>query len=151
MEKCIEVIKDNFIDYAGKKHYFVIAAISVELAGWTVSGLRYSKSGASAYAVIDVVPKGIKIGYAICNPLDKFEEKIGVERAIGRARKSNPSIFTTHKGYVNTKTVRALLESEAEFLKKNPELYIAGYKDAMKAYKKDHPDKEKPEFVKIGE
>lgn len=139
MEKHVEVIKDYFVDYAGNKHNFVIAAISEEL---DVPHRVAMKVGAGylgpMFSPVDEVVKAIKIGIAICNPLDNYDEELGVVKAVGRARKAIPSIWTKEKGYINAKTVNALLTSEAEYLKKNPEKYIAGYEDAHNKWLEKH-------------
>lgn len=143
MEKHVEVIKDYFVDYAGKRHNFMIAAISEELEVPHRIAMKVADGFVGpVFSPIDEVVKAIKVGISICNPLDEFDEELGVAKAVGRARKAIPSIWTKEKGYINSKTVMALLTSEADYLKKNPEKYIAGYEDQKKKYLEENEMKE---------
>lgn len=119
----VEFHIDSFVDENGNTRHFVIAAISerfdepMEVFSyiWNVSNQE--------------VVKGLKLGYAICNPIDKFDEELGCRIAEGRARKNSEyALLATQLGYINTKMVRAFLEQEAEYFKDNPERYIKGYK-----------------------
>lgn len=136
MKPYVEVIKDSFVDYAGKTHHFIIAAVSDNLE--------------KTYGDIPVVvvpqglcsktpgfaEKGIRIGISICNPEDKFDEKVGTLKAIARAERSGIALYSSDRGYINTTLVRAFLQQEAEYLKNNPEQYIAGYEDSKSRYLK---------------
>lgn len=128
----VEVLKDQFVDYAGQIHYFMIAGVSIEyedsLEVTTGAGIEADFCG--------YLDKGLHIGISICNPEDKFDEKIGALKAIGRAKKSIAALYATNPGYINSKMVKALLEQEAEYLKQNPELYIAGYAESKERYLK---------------
>lgn len=139
----IETLVDQFVDTNGDTRHFVIAAISEVLP--TTEGERcpdvaedfkdmevthevvaYDKYDSET---VDEVVKGIKLGFAICNPTDTFNEQLGKTIAIGRARKNaSYALYATELGYINTKLVRAFLEQEAEYFKHNPESRIAGYK-----------------------
>lgn len=116
MKERIETLKDKFIDYAGKEHWFVIAAVSTELED------------------DDEFSKRLGIGYAICNCEDEFSDEFGRKLAIGRAKNRETALYSTHLGLINSKMVQALLEQEADYLKNNPEKYIAGYLAAEKKY-----------------
>lgn len=123
----VEVIKDQFTDYAGKVHYFMIAGVSIEYEEIVSVYDCYDGSEAD-------INKGLHIGISICSPEDTFDEKIGALKAIGRAKKSVAALYATNPGYINSKMVKALLEQEAEYLKQNPELYIKGYADSKERY-----------------
>lgn len=121
----IETLVDHFVDGNGDTRHFVIAAISE----------TFTEAEEPAYICdtyedeLGEVVKGLKIGFAICNPCDKFNEELGRTIAIGRARKNSEyALLATELGYINTKLVRAFLEQEAEYFKHNPEYKIAGYK-----------------------
>lgn len=121
----IETLVDHFVDGNGDTRYFVIAAVSE----------TFTDSDEPAYICNDWgdelgnVVKGLKIGFAICNPCDKFNEELGRTIAIGRARKNAEyALLASELGYINTKLVHAFLEQEAEYFKHNPEYKIAGYK-----------------------
>jgi len=126
----VELLKDQFIDYSGKVHHFVIAAVSEELP------CECDVITSDEADLIGSVSKGLKLGLSICNPEDTFVEKVGVCKALGRAKQSDPVVFVSYKGLINTTMVRALLEQEANYLKANPEKYIVGYADAKARFEK---------------
>lgn len=134
MKNYTDVIQDQFKDYAGRVHHFVIAAISEsfkedeapDIVG--VNGLETE--------VLGSVIKGVKIGISICNPTDEFNEKAGVLRAIARAENADYALLSTSRGYINEGVVKALLISEANYIKNNPEQYINGYAEMKERYMK---------------
>ena len=143
MKPYIEVIKDSFVDYAGKTHHFIIAAVSKSsnpLAIINPEDLLAAQDTQEFTKVLthplDLTSKGVSIGIAICNPEDEFDEKVGICKAVGRANGANPALYATNNGYINTTLVRAFLQQEAEYLKNNPEQYIAGYEDSKSRYLK---------------
>lgn len=146
MKQYVEVIKDSFVDYAGKTHHFIIAAVSEMLEDTKDESLRVTQiehsEGAFEGNTIGYVEKGVRMGISICNPDDKFDEKVGTLKAIARAKNSGIALYASDLGYINTKLVRALLEQEAEHLKKNPGLYIEGYEDSKARYLKRKSMKE---------
>lgn len=121
----IETLVDSFVDANGDERHFVVAAISV----------MFNEDNEPA-AVVDLnddecgeVVKGLKLGFSICNPSDKFDEKLGTTIAVGRARKSAEyALLASEPGFINTQLVRAFLAQEAEYFKHNPESRIVGYK-----------------------
>lgn len=127
MKEYIEILHDSFEDYEGKTHNFTIAAISMPEESIVTS----TDTDEDVY---HVVVKGLHIGISICSPVDKYDEKLGETQAIGRARKNAPALYSTEKGYINTRMVKALLRQEATYLKKNPEKYIANYESSKKKY-----------------
>ncbi len=121
----IEYLVDSFVDPNGDTRHFVVAAVSEVFTD------EYEPAYATDMDGLDVqeVVKGLKLGFAICNPTDKFDEKLGITIAVGRARKNAEyALLASEPGYINTKLVRAFLEQEAEYFKHNPEYKIAGYK-----------------------
>lgn len=121
----IEYLVDNFVDANGDERHFVVAAVSEMFDGESDPAYVTDLDG---FDMQDVV-KGLKLGFAICNPTDKFDEKLGITIAVGRARKNAEyALLASEPGYINTKLVRAFLEQEAEYFKHNPEYKIAGYK-----------------------
>lgn len=136
----IETLVDSFVDENGDTRHFVIAAISEVLPKDYTDIDPNDCPGELTYEVIQYdddcndtscgqVVKCLRLGWAICNPIDKFNEEIGKQIAIGRARKNNEAaLWSTRLGYINTKVVRAFLEQEAQFFKENPQIHIAGYK-----------------------
>ena len=121
----IETLVDSFVDINGDTRHFVIAAISVMFdqddEPATVSDLEYKECGE--------VVKGLKLGFAICNPSDEFNEKLGITIAVGRARKNAEyALLASKPRFINTPLVHAFLLQEAEYFKHNPESHIAGYK-----------------------
>ena len=132
MKQYVEVIKDSFVDYAGKTHHFIIAAISETYDDISIVVVPQGICSKT----LGFAKKGIHIGISICNPEDKFDEKVGVLKAVARARNSMPVLYVTDPGYINKTLVEAFLKQEAEYLKNNPEQYIAGYEDSKSRYLK---------------
>lgn len=149
MKEHVEFITDSFTDYAGKVHQFVIAALSQNLP--THSGQLENNPvdeddipvihevetyvedyGTEGY--LGTVTKVIRLGVSICNPTDTFDEKVGALKATARAHNAKPALYASNPGVINTKVVKALLEQEAEYLKNNPENFIAGYADMRDRY-----------------
>lgn len=139
----VEYLVDHFVDDNGDTRFFVIAAVSEVLPTtldeiypdeeWdedemyvSTDVVRYTEFDSD---IVDTVVKSLRLGWAICNPVDKFDETVGKQIALGRALKnSEAALYSTHLGYINTKVVKAFLEQEAEFFKENPANRIAGYK-----------------------
>lgn len=121
----VEYLVDSFVDSNGDERHFVVAAVSevfteCDEPDWIIDG-----EGDEVHKIL----KGLKLGFAICNPADKFDEELGITIAIGRARKNAQyALVSSELGYINTKLVQAFLEQEAEYFKNNPESKIIGYK-----------------------
>lgn len=116
----IEYLVDSFVDENNEKRYAVIAAISVPYES-------------DVYNIDDdyifSIYKGVKLGMSICNPVDKFDEQLGIKIAIGRAQKNSEfALLATKPGYINTTMIQGFLKQEMEYFKNNPAQYIAGYK-----------------------
>lgn len=121
----IEILVDSFVDANGDERNFVMAAVSEVFTDDDEPIYVLDAYGTDYQAAV----KGLKLGYAICNPTDKFDEKLGITIAVGRARKNAKyALLASELGYINTKLVRAFLEQEAEYFKHNPEYLIAGYR-----------------------
>ena len=130
------VLKDKFVDYAGKEHQFVIAAIKVAL----------KNTGSCSTFVVELtngtgeglgnVQVGLQIGVSICNPVDEFSEKVGTLKAIARAKNSDIALYAAHPGQMSDNLIRTYLAQEAEYIKENPEKYIKGYNDAKARFLK---------------
>lgn len=136
MKEHVNVLKDSFVDYAGRTHHFVVAAVTNGLVN--ESGqlpLIICPDGIEANCV-GTVEKGIRISVSICNPEDEFVEKVGVLKAVARARNCQPVLYVTDPGYINETLVEAFLKQEAEYLKSNPDVYIRGYNDSKERYLK---------------
>ena len=149
MKEHVEVINDSFVDYAGKTHYFTIAAVSSMLPrNGKELGIDGSEDSAVTHEVaiyvedygtddyLCDVTKALRLGISMCNPTDEFNEKVGALKAIARARENEPALLSIDPGTINTRVVRALLEQEAEYLKHNPENFIEGYADMKARYEK---------------
>lgn len=136
MKEHVDVLKDSFVDYAGRTHYFVIAAVTNDLMDEEDQvPLIIHKDGAMV-DVVAIAEKGIRLGVSICNPEDQFVEKVGVLKAVARARNSETVLYVTDPGYINKTLVEAFLKQEAEYLKANPDVYIQGYNDSKERYLK---------------
>lgn len=136
MKEHVDVLKDSFVDYAGRTHHFVIAAVTNCLVDeYEHCPLIVFQDGIEA-SCVGTVEKGIRIGISICNPEDQFSEKVGVLKAVARARNSTPVLYVVEAGYINKTLVEAFLKQEAEYLKSNPDVYIQGYNDSKERYLK---------------
>lgn len=116
---------DSFTDENQDYREFVICAISEVLSE---ECRAYISNEDYLYNEEEIV-KGVKLGWAICNPKDKSDIDLGMKIALGRARKNESyALYATQLGYINSKMIEAFLEQESEFFKKNPQSHIAGYK-----------------------
>ena len=138
MKEHVNVIKDSFIDFAGKKHYFVIAAVTVPTELTTEV---YVSDEEDAY-FDNYIEKCVSIGYSICNPEDQYDEKVGILKAIGRARNADPVLYTADGNLITNFLIESLLKQEARYLKNNPNEYIPGYNEAKERYLKNQKMKE---------
>lgn len=130
-KEVIDSITGSFVDYKGLKHMVTIVALSQ--SGKCVNGNpnimfeidTYEEDyGTESYAD---VAKTLSLGVSVCNPEDKYDEKVGFNKALARARSNSPVMFVTKAGIINTKMVKALLEQELEFTINNPDTIIPGY------------------------
>lgn len=119
------VVKESFIDFEGKTHKFVIAAIKVPTSQLVQD---------DAYGVVSTSAYGLKIGVSICNPEDEFDEKLGVTKAVGRANKSDVVLLAPFSGQLSENLIHTFLIQEVEYIKSNPEKYIKGYNKAKDKY-----------------
>ena len=120
------VLKDKFVDYAGKEHQFVIAGVKIPLAG--------EVEDPDDPDCICLVNYALGIGVAICNPVDEFDGKIGALKALGRAYKQAPIIYAQYSGQLGESVINAVLQQEIDYIKHHPEKYIGGYLDAKDKY-----------------
>lgn len=136
------VLKDKFVDYAGKEHQFVIAAVKVALKDADAGYPLVMKIVNGTGEALGNVQVGLQVGVSICNPVDKFSEKVGVLKAVARAKNSDVALYAAHPGQMSDNLVRTYLSQEAEYIKANPEKYIKGYNDAKARFLK-HQEMEK--------
>lgn len=130
MKQKIVTIIDEFTDFKGQVHKFVVAAVSEEIdAAIDI----YSEEG-------DVVEyadatKAVKLGVAICNPVDEYDEEKGKMIAINKANANvDYALYATLPGMINTAVVDALVKQEVEFIKANPGRVIPGYIEEKEKY-----------------
>ena len=129
-EKIVTVISE-FTDFRGKVHKFVVAAVSMpvdaeidlyeddKIVDWTSA------------------EKAVKLGVAVCNPVDEYSEEKGKMIAINKARNtSDYALYATLPGMINTAIVNALIYQEVEFIKNNPARVIPGYLDEKEKFEK---------------
>jgi hypothetical protein len=136
------VLKDKFVDYAGKEHQFIIAATKVALKNTDAGSPLVMKIVNGIGEALGCVQVGLQIGVSICNPVDEFSEKVGTLKAIARAKNSDIAFYAAHPGQMSDNLIRTYLAQEAEYIKENPEKYIKGYNDAKARFLK-HQEMEK--------
>ena len=120
------VLKDKFVDYTGKEHQFVIAGVKFSIKDDSGDIYEVDSIGTVGYA--------LGIGVAICNPVDEFDEKIGALKAIGRAHKYEPCIYSQYSGQLGDNVIKAILQQEIEYIQQHPEKYIKGYLESKDKY-----------------
>lgn len=131
MKQYVNEIKDSFVDYAGETHHFIVAAVTTIL-----EDCSFLSSNPDGSPIISQFRKEVRLGVSICNPCDTFDEKKGSLKAIARAKNSDPVLYSTDLGHLNSAIVESVIAQEAKYIKSNPELYIKGYKDSQEKYQK---------------
>ena len=131
----------EFTDYKGLVHKIIVAATIEVLPFYhnhktheneEYNVIHYTESaGEEDY---QVVRRALRLGIAVCNPDDSFSEEKGKNSAIGRAMNSNPVLYATKSGIINTTLVDALLRQELDYVCNNPDVVIPGYTDSKKRY-----------------
>ena len=134
MKEFTEVLKDSFVDYAGKTHHFVIAALCQTPDNEDLNAIMDDDE---EFCLEDMADRTVTLGVSICNPLDEFDEKTGTLKAIGRAKQNDPALFAYNRGYISVELIRAFLKQEAEYLKRHPDVYIVSYNEAKERYLKN--------------
>ena len=129
-EKIVTVISE-FTDFRGKVHKFVVAAVSMPVDA------EIDIYGESEVIDWTSAEKAVKLGVAVCNPVDEYSEEKGKMIAINKARNSSDyALYATLPGMINTAVVNALVTQEVEFIKNNPARVIPGYLDEKEKFEK---------------
>lgn len=129
-EKIVTVISE-FTDFRGKVHKFVVAAVSMPVDA------EIEIYGESEVIDWTSAEKAVKLGVAVCNPVDEYSEEKGKMIAINKARStSDYALYATLPGMINTAVVNALVAQEVEFIKNNPARVIPGYLDEKEKFEK---------------
>lgn len=144
-KEIIDSITGVFTDYKGLQHHITVVATSqsakeVDEYGTCYEVSTYIEDEGSYYYC--GLAKTLRIGISICNPEDTYNEKVGYNKALARARASQPVMFVTKAGIINTKMVKALLEQELEFAINNPDTIIPGYSETMQTYLRNKENEE---------
>lgn len=144
-KEVIETRIGEFTDYLGNTRKYMIAAISEMLP-------MADEDNDAIYHTVNcscncgdycegVVVKQLSIGFAITNAHDKFNEKIGREIAIGKARKRPHAVlYASIPGIINSPVVEAILKQEMNHFEENPGSVIAGYNTARDKYLAEHAE-----------
>ena len=129
-EKIVTVISE-FTDFRGKVHKFVVAAVSMPVDA------EIDIYGESEVIDWTSAEKAVKLGVAVCNPIDEYSEEKGKMIAINKAKNSSDyALYATLPGMINTAVVNALVAQEVEFIKNNPARVIPGYLDEKEKFEK---------------
>lgn len=129
-EKIVTVISE-FTDFRGKVHKFVVAAVSMPVDA------EIDIYGESEIVDWTSAEKAVKLGVAVCNPVDEYSEEKGKMIAINKAKScSDYALYATLPGMINTAVVNALVAQEVEFIKNNPARVIPGYLDEKEKFEK---------------
>ena len=128
-EKIVTVISE-FTDFKGQIHKFVVAAVSEPVD----AAIDIYGGEGTVYDYTDA-QKAVKLGVAICNPVDEYSEEKGKMIAINKARNNvDYALYATLPGMINTAVVDALVKQEVEFIKANPGRVIPGYIDEKEKF-----------------
>ena len=127
MKEIAEYLCDEFVDFEGNVHKFILCALS--------------KVDNECDVVKDefIVPsvRTVTLGVSVCNVSDSYDEEFGKKIAYNRAASDKyiPAIVSTIPGVINTLVVKALLRQEADYIKRDPNSVIAGYDEKAKKFK----------------
>ena len=113
--------------------------IKIILPDINISNYKYQVTKEGIICPLSIIKN---IGISICNPVDKFSEKVGILKALARAKNSDIVLYAAHPGQMSDNLIRTYLAQEAEYIKENPEKYIKGYNDAKARFLK-HQEMEK--------
>lgn len=134
-------ITNNFTDFEGKVHWFVVAGVLTRLDKSSITGQPpivvedgEETSTLNQLEYYDTVRVGLNVGVAICNPLDEFDEHLGIKKATARANSAYSVLYAPFAGMLNEKVIKVYLEEKVQHIKNNPEKYITGYAKAQKKY-----------------
>lgn len=135
INKVLDVV-DEFIDYEGLTHKFVIVAAKHNIKeDGDYPMVMYPVSEDSVEGDI-YLKTGVSIGVSICNPVDIFNERVGLKVALARAENSDCVLFSQYPGQLGDSVIEAYLHQEAEYIKNNPGKFIKGYKEKELRYDK---------------
>lgn len=142
MKKEVVTYKNGeFVDYMGNTHKFVVAGVST--SNFDITMNMYDEYGDDA-DLDYLVPKGVFIGIAVCNPKDEFDEEkgkmIAYNKAVHVKNLNHPAMYSTRPGFINTAVVDALLDNIVNYISKDPGSVIPGYNDAEKKHAKKVED-----------
>ena len=130
----IEYRIGEFIDFAGRTRKYVVAAVSELIDYACVTTVTHD-----ADITMDEVVKKLSLGFAICNPEDKWNEELGKKIALGKAMKRPARVmYTSHAGMINTDVVNALINQEMKYAEKAPSTVFKGYETAEKKWIENH-------------
>lgn len=135
------VITDKFTDFEGKDHWFVVAGVLTRLNKSSITGQPpvivedgEETSTLNQLEYYDTIRVGLNVGISICNPLDEFDEHLGIKKAMARANAAYSVLYAPFAGMLNDKVIKAYLEEKVRHIKNNPEKYITGYAKAQQKY-----------------
>jgi hypothetical protein len=132
MKKKIVTVVSEFTDFKGLVHKFVVAAVSMPVDADITIYDEDENYGGHTYA-----EKAVKLGVAVCNPVDKYDEEKGKAIAINKAISCDDyALYATLPGMINTAVVDALVKQEVEFIKNNPARVIPGYIEEKEKFEK---------------
>lgn len=130
----------SFVDYEGHERPVTMCAASLEpdsdeqlwITKYDSIGSIYDEEGVSK-----ILSLGVAVGHI--NDQEKWSSVLGRKIAYQKATNlkiTSPLLITNRKGFISTELVNALLEREEAQFKQDPGLYIPGYNEQKKNYKK---------------
>lgn len=127
MKEKVVYKSDFFVDFEGKEHKLIMAAVSRPIKEcFVIEGENTGKP----------IKKVLSIGVAVCCPDDKYDENIGMKIAYSKAVNKDCLIklYVLSPGMINTQMVNSLMDQELAYIKNNPQTCIKGYKESYYKY-----------------
>ena len=134
MKEIVSYVQGCFNDFKGKEHQVIVCGVTTRYPKYeTPEIIQYGENDweEATWAV----SKSLRIGVAICNPIDEFDLDKGHSMAYGRAMADDCIYLASSRpGMFNTKTVNCILNNYLDFIKRDPGSIIKGYNESEKRY-----------------
>ncbi len=134
MKETIKTFCDSFVDYANKEHKITLAFVVNELPhndDESTDVVFYDECGDEYVHPMKV---SVKLGVAICNPVDNNDPEKGNLIAVNKAKNSLPFIYGPFSGFIDENVLNAIADNQFRFIKNNIGKYIKGYNEQKTKY-----------------
>lgn len=134
MKEIVQSAKGKFTMFDGTERDFIVASVSRD--DNIVYGV-YNNEGEVTEEVLVNVGRELVFGVAVLNPADKYNERLGLTIATGKAKKKTlcrvafPDPFLLSKEVVDS-----LLNNLVKKIQNNPALAFDNYEEMKKSYER---------------